>query len=378
MHFEFTEEQEDLRASVHAVLERECPMTLVREVVEKAMAGSPTDAPARLWDRMVELGWPALTIGEADGGLGLGFVELAVVLEELGRAVVPGPYLATVTQFAPAVREAGTDEQRRRFLGAVVEGGTGTLAVAEESGSWRPDAVATIARPDGDGWRLEGTKRHVVDGNVADQIVIAARVDGGDDIGLFVVPRDAVAVDPITALDASRPLATVVLADVHVPGDALLGDPANGRRALTRSLEEATVALALEMVGTCQSIFDVSLAYAKVREQFGVPIGSFQAMKHKFADMLVALEKARATAYFAALTIAEEDDRRALAVSMAKAAAGDCQRLLTQEGIQTLGGIGYTWEHDMHLYVKRAKSGEPLFGGTSDHRSRVADLIGLA
>ena len=149
------------------------------------------------------------------------------------------------------------------------------------------------------------------------------------------------------------------------------------RTRSARALEIATVALATEMVGTCQTIFDVSLAYAKEREQFGVPIGSFQAMKHKYADMLVALEKARVCAYYAALTIAEDDDRRSLAAAMAKAAAGDCQRLLTQEGIQTLGGIGYTWEHDMHLYVKRAKSGEALFGGTHHHRSRVATLIGL-
>jgi alkylation response protein AidB-like acyl-CoA dehydrogenase len=137
------------------------------------------------------------------------------------------------------------------------------------------------------------------------------------------------------------------------------------------------VAVALETVGTCQAIFDIALDYAKVRHQFGVPIGSFQAIKHKFADMLVALEKARATAYFAALTIAEDDDRRALAASMAKAAAGDCQRLVAQEGVQVLGGIGYTWEHDMHLYVKRAKTGDALLGTARQHRARVAQLIGL-
>ena len=165
-----------------------------------------------------------------------------------------------------------------------------------------------------------------------------------------------------------------------VDDDRALGVP--GRRRDTaspnaRRSRRPPSRSALETVGTCQSIFDLALDHAKTREQFGVPIGSFQAIKHKFADMLVALERARATCYFAALTIAEDDDRRALATSMAKAAAGDCQRLVAQEGIQILGGIGYTWEHDMHLYVKRAKAGDALLGTAGRHRLKVADLIGL-
>src|SRR5439155_2861907 len=159
---------------------------------------------------------------------------------------------------------------------------------------------------------------------------------------------------------------------VRVTPDRVLGEPGRAGAALSRAVEQATVALALDAVGACQSIFDIALDHAKQREQFGVPIGSFQAIKHKLADMLVALEKARATAYFAALTIAEDDDRRALAASMAKAAAGDCQRLIAEEGIQLLGGIGYTWEHDMHLYVKRAKTGDALFGTAHHHRAKVA------
>ena len=158
----------------------------------------------------------------------------------------------------------------------------------------------------------------------------------------------------------------------------MLGDPdASAAPALRRALEEATVALALEMVGTAQTIFDITLEYAKQREQFGVPIGSFQAIKHKFADMMIALERARSLGYFAALTIAEDDPRRTSATSVAKAAAGDCQRLLAKEGIQIHGGIGYTWEHDMHLYVRRIKSGEPLFGTSAWHRARIADLLGV-
>ncbi|MBV8304187.1 MAG: acyl-CoA/acyl-ACP dehydrogenase [Acidimicrobiia bacterium] len=380
MDLEFSEDQQELRSTVRSFLERECPMSLVRDVVEKGTVvekgavvdkgaivdkGSPADD---LWAQMVDLGWPALTVPEAHGGLGLGFVELAVVVEELGRAVAPGPFLATVTQFVPALRLAGSDDQQRRFLEPVAVGDlTGTLAVGRD----------VTAAPAADGWVLSGTVRHVVDGDRADELAVAARVDDG--WGLFVVRGEHVRATSEHTLDQSRRLATVDLDSTPVEGDRVLGAPdssASGA-ALDRSLEEATAALALEMVGTCQSIFDVALDYAKERHQFGVPIGSFQALKHKFADMLVALERARATAYFAAATIAEGDDRRTLAVDMAKAAAGDAQRLIAQEGISIMGGIGYTWEHDMHLYVKRAKAGDALLGTSSDHRARVAREIGL-
>ena len=360
MELEFTDEQDDVRASVRAVLERECPVALVREVVEK---GTRAD---RLWAQLVELGWPALTVPEAAGGLGLGFVELAVVLEELGRVVAPVPYLATVTQFAPLVREAGDPEQQARFLGPVATGAlTGALV-----------ATGVLARRDGGGWRLQGSAASVLDGTTADELAVVASIAEADGTGLFVVPARDVTATPIEALDASRPLATITV-DTAVQPDRVLGRPGAVDAARRRALEEATVAVAVETLGTCQAMFDIVLDYAKEREQFGVPIGSFQAIKHKLADMLVALEKARATAYFAAATIAEDDDRRTLAASMAKAAAGDCQRLVAQEGIQILGGIGYTWEHDMHVYVKRAKAGDALLGTARQHRHHVATLIGL-
>jgi alkylation response protein AidB-like acyl-CoA dehydrogenase len=357
VELEFSEDQQELRASVRAFLDRECPISVVRSVVEK---GTPADD---LWGQMVDLGWPALTVPESQGGLGLGFVELAVVAEELGRVMAPGPFLATVTQFVPAIRIAGTREQQRRFLEPVPSGDlTGTLAVGN-------DVVAT---PSGSGWSLSGTVRHVVDGDRADEIAIAARAD--DDLRLFVVSGTDAPATLEHTLDKSRPLATIAFENTPIEADRALGVSGD---AVDRILEEATAALALEMVGTCQSIFDVALEYAKERHQFGVPIGSFQAVKHKLADMFVALERARATAYFAAATIAEGDDRRPLAVAMAKAAAGDAQRLIAQEGIQLMGGIGYTWEHDMHLYVKRAKTGDALLGTSSDHRARVARIIGL-
>jgi alkylation response protein AidB-like acyl-CoA dehydrogenase len=190
----------------------------------------------------------------------------------------------------------------------------------------------------------------------------------------FVVPGAVVEAAPVESLDATRRISTLSFSGVDVSDDRRLS---GGSSAIAHALEEAVVALAAETVGACQSIFDVALEHAKTRVQFDVPIGAFQAVKHKFADMLIAVERARALTWFAALTIAEHDERRALAAAMAKAAAGDCQRLVVQEGIQTMGGIGYTWEHDMHLYVKRAKVGDLLLGTGARHRSEVATLLGL-
>ena len=376
MHLEFTAEQDELRDGVRTMLARECPIALVREVVEKG------SAPDTLWAQMVELGWPALTVPEYAGGLGMGTVELAVVVEELGRVLAPGPFLPTVTQFAPVVAEAGSTEQQERFLGGVATGEiTGTLALVEDDGSIDPGRNSSTASPDGDGFVLEGTKVTVLEATVVDEIAVVARqrrTDGSDGVGAFVVPRADVRVEPVEPLDASRPLARVALDGVRVGADRVLGEPGpTTAAAIARAVEVATTALAVETVGAAQAIFDITLAYAKQREQFGEPIGSFQAIKHKFADMLVALERARATSYFAALTIAEDDDRRSLAASIAKAAAGDCAALLAKEGIQIHGGIGYTWEHDMHLYVRRVKSNSLLFGSAAQHRARVADLIGL-
>jgi len=373
VELEFTTEQEDLRASVGAVLARECPIGLVREVVENGVE------PDGLWQQMAALYWPALTVPEADGGMGLGGVELTVLAEELGRVVAPGPLFATAALFVPALREAGSVEQRERFLGPVAAGSaTGTLALAEPGGSWDPADVSVTASRDGAGWVLSGVKRYVVDADRADEIVVVARTGGaGDGTGLFVVPASAVVAQPLSTLDRSRRLGSVVLDGVRVGADRALGEPGSSGPALRRALDESTVALSAEIVGTCSSVFEIALAYAKVREQFGVKIGSFQAMKHKLADMFVALEAARATVYFASAAIAEDDPRRSLAASMAKAMAGECERRVCQEGIQTLGGIGYTWEHDIHLYVKRAMSSATLLGTTGYHRNRVAALLGL-
>jgi alkylation response protein AidB-like acyl-CoA dehydrogenase len=375
MELEFTADQDELRDSIRAVLAKESPVALARRVVDDGVR------PDALWATLTSLGWPALTVSESDGGIGLGMIEAGILAEEIGRVIAPGPLLATVTQFVPVVREIGTAEQRTRFLGAVAAGNcSGSLAIAERNGSFDPAAVAATVVVDGAHAVLAGEKRFVVEGDAVDELVVVAREPGtaGDDgVYAVIVPVAAIRTRLAHTLDGSRRLVHVDLDGVRVDRDRLLGGGGSGATGLRRAIEEATVATALEIVGTAQTIFDVTLEYAKQREQFGVPIGSFQAIKHKFADMIVMLERARATGYFAALTIAEDDPRRTTATSVAKVAAGDCQRLLAKEGIQIHGGIGYTWEHDMHLYVKRAKSLEPQFGSSRTHRAHIADLLGV-
>jgi alkylation response protein AidB-like acyl-CoA dehydrogenase len=368
---ELSEEEAELRDNVRDVLTGICPPSVVRAVYEQK------GAPAAIWEHMVELYWPGLAIPEEHGGLGMGFVELAVVAEQLGRATVPSPFLATVTQFAPAVTELGDDRQRADLLGRVAAGQlTGTLAVAER-GRWSLDEVRATATATSDGWALAGTKEAVFDGATAEEVVVVARGDAG--LGAFVVARGAVEVRPRRVVDPTLPIADLVLDGVVVAADRVLAEPgaAGVEQALDRTLQAATVALAMATAGTCRAIFDATLEYTKVREQYGKPIGSFQALKHRLADMYLAVERASSLCWFAALTIDEEDPRRAEAAHLAKAAVGECQRLVVGEGLQLHGGIGFTWEHDLHFLLKRAKAGDAMFGGAVSHRAALATMLGL-
>ncbi len=381
MELDFDTEQEALRDSVHAFLAVECPIRTVREIVETRITGGEAD-PADLQAKMTALGWSAITVPAAAGGLGLGPIELALLAEELGRALVPGPLFATLTQFVPTVIELGSPEQIATLLGPVASGqSSGTLAIAEANGSTDPTATTTTAARGADGYVLRGTKHIVFEPEPSGSIIVIARVpdtEGENGIGAFVVPTALAHVDAVDAVDPSRRLATVTFADVAVTSAFTLGTPGSTTvAAVRRALESATVGVALDAVGAAQQLFDRTLDYVKAREQFGVPIGSFQAVKHKCADMLVLLERARALAYFAALTIAEDDDRRALATAMAKAGAGDAVARIAKEAIQLHGGIGYTWESDVHLYVRRIESDAVLFGSSRHHRQVVADLIGV-
>jgi alkylation response protein AidB-like acyl-CoA dehydrogenase len=337
MQLDFTPDQEELRDSVRAVLAKECPIALVRAHVDAAISGEPSDLSRDLWNTFVGLDWQALTIDEDHGGIGLGFPELVVVAEELGRVIAPGPLLANAAGFVPLLREA--------------DGG----------GPW----LEKVASGQISGTAVFDTGQVLCAGEVD---VIAAVVDDH----VVLVPAAEAKLRAIRALDATRTLASIDLSDTGTRERLPIS-----QQGVERARQEMTAAIAFELVGTCESIFDTNLEYAKERRQFGVPIGSFQAVKHKLANMFVAIERARGVCVFAAATIAEDDDRRSVAVAAAKAAAGDCERLVAADGIQLLGGIGYTWEHDQHLFVKRAKTSGALFGNAAWHRQRIADSLGI-
>jgi alkylation response protein AidB-like acyl-CoA dehydrogenase len=325
---------------------------------------------------MVELGWPALTIAEEHGGLGLGFVEQVLVAEELGRAVVPSPLLATATQFTPAIQALGGPASEATLAAVAAGELTGALALAED-GRWDPATVRASARREGDGWVLDGAKRAVLDGATADRIVVMAR--GADGLGAFVLERGAARAEARTVLDPTMPVADLHLEGVVVGPEGVLARPGEPdvERRLHRCVEQAVVAVAAMTVGACRRLYEETIEYAKTREQYDRPIGSFQALKHRMADMYLSVERATALVYFAALTIAEDAPERSLAAAAAKSAAGDCQQLVVQEGLQLHGGIGYTWEHDLHFLLKRAKAGDALFGNAVVHRAGLADLLGL-
>jgi alkylation response protein AidB-like acyl-CoA dehydrogenase len=381
---ELDADQLALAGTVRDVLAREWPAEAVRDLVENGVGGEA------LWDRVVDLDWPALSVPEGAGGMGYGAVEADLVHERCGAAVVPGPLFATTALFAPLVRELGSSQQRTALLGGVAVGRTtgtaalGALPTAGDDEDAVAGALTAMAVRHDDRWRLHGTLHTVIEGGHVDHIVVPAVIGSGGatgDVVAFVVDRAATGVvtEPIRAQDLTRRLATVHLDDVSLGAGDVLGSAGapDGAAAIRRAVDESVTAMAAELSGTCSTIFDITLHHAKTRHQFGVAIGSFQAIKHRLADAYLALEAARASVLVAGVAIAENDVRRTVAASAAKALAGDCAALLCAEGIQLLGGIGFTWEHDMHLYVKRALGSSALLGGAEAHRQRVATLIGL-
>jgi alkylation response protein AidB-like acyl-CoA dehydrogenase len=362
MYLEFNDEQLELRDSARAALARECPPLLVREVASGERSGDEL-VTALTW-----LGWPALTIDVDLGGLGRSFVELAMVLEELGRAAAPGAFLPTMTQFVPVVREVGTEAQAHRFLAGVASGDlTGTLAL-HEGGRWDPDAVMATAERDGDGWLLRGHKQHVLGAPDVDEVVVAARRESGS-LGLFVVPAAELTFKRTASLDPTRTLANVELNGIWVPQARVLGEPdADAGKPLARALGEATVGLALDALGACGALLDASLDVAR---QGGV---AGQATEHVLADMLVAIETARAAVYQATCAVAEQDATASHAASVAKAAIGGCQRLVTRHSLEICGAATAEGDgRDLRLWIGRAKADDLLCGSAIDHRRIVAD-----
>ncbi|HTZ36408.1 MAG TPA: acyl-CoA dehydrogenase family protein [Stellaceae bacterium] len=377
MDIGFSEEQEMLRDTARKFLDAACTTKFVRERMATAEAVTPA-----FWAQLAEQGWLGIDFAEEDGGAGLGLVDLVVLMEEMGRAVMPGPYLAAVLLGGAAIREAGSAAQRAEYLPAIAEGRLrATLAAVEAAPRWDAAGIAMAARPGGGGFVLAGSKLFVPDAHLADTVVAAARTRDGstmeDGVSLFLVPKDAagLTIDPMPSIDETRKLCALRFDNVAVPQSALLGELHRGWPALARVYDRAAVALSAEMCGGAQRVLEMTVEYAKLRETFGKPIGSYQGVKHKCADMLVEVENAKSLTYYAAWAIDEKEPDAAMAVSMAKAYASDASRKVSNAGIQLHGGIGMTWEHDLHLYMKRAKASEVAFGDATWHRERVASLL---
>jgi alkylation response protein AidB-like acyl-CoA dehydrogenase len=354
MSVELTDEQLELQRVAREVVEAQCPASLVRAVVE-----DDEDTTA-LWKGLVDLEWPGLALAVEDGGSGATAVELGLLVEQLGWAADPTPFLATTTQHLPLVREGQRGPARAERLAAVVAGSPGAAVL---------DPTCCTARRDGDAWRVRGSAAHVLDGDRAEALAIVATTDEG--LACLLIPTADAAVAREPSTDGSLHLATVRLDDVLVDAGRVTTGP-EVESALAAASAEALVGLSAAVVGASQRVFDLVLEHVRTRRQFGVPIGSFQAVKHMAVDVYLAIERARAVGQRAAQAVAEGSDGRSLLAAMAKAAAGDAQRLTVQHGIQLFGALGYTWENDLQLFLKRAKTLDVLLGTAREHRQVLA------
>jgi alkylation response protein AidB-like acyl-CoA dehydrogenase len=379
MDFGFSPEQEMLRATARKFLENECTSAFVRERMAE-----PAGVTDGFWTKLAEQGWLGLVYPEEYGGSGLGFVDLTVLMEEMGRVVMPGPFFSTVLLGGLAILEAGSATQKKEWLPKIAQGeAKAALAWTEPSARWDAAGVTTTARAAGQGFVLNGTKLFVLDAHLADVLVVVARTGESKNaeagVSLFLVPKSAPGLDVtlLPTMDQTRKLCEVTLGDVSLPAEGLLGARDGGWAPLARVVERAIVALCAEMCGGAQRVLDMTTEYAKIRVAFGKPIGTYQGVKHRAADMLVDVENGKSLTYYAAWAVDERAPEAPLAASMAKAYVSDAYRKVSGAGIQLHGGIGFTWEHDLHLYFKRAKSSEFTFGDATYHREKVAQLINL-
>jgi alkylation response protein AidB-like acyl-CoA dehydrogenase len=370
--FAFTEEQDALRATVRRFCDERSPSTEVRRLMDTT-EGFDSD----VWKQLAnELGVTGIHIPEEEGGQGFGFAELTVVLEEMGRSLLCAPFFSSICLAANAIRNAGTADERKSLLPPIAAGDLrAALALTEPNGQWDADGVELEA----DGLMLSGTKTYVIDGHTADLIVVVARqagTKGTEGLSFFTVPADAVGLTrtPLDTLDMTRKQAELVFDRVTATP---LGQPGSGWPALRKTLEQAAVCLAAECVGGSEKTMDMAVQYAKDRYQFGRPIGSFQSIKHKCADMLLRLESAKSAAYYAAWAAADDNEELTVASSLAKAYCTEAYFANSRENIQIHGGIGFTYEHDCHLYYRRAKTSELLLGDPTYHRELIATKLGI-
>jgi alkylation response protein AidB-like acyl-CoA dehydrogenase len=370
MKFSFTDEQQEFRSVLRRFLEDKSPTTEVRRLMETDEGCDP-----EVWRQLCqELGLTAIHIPESYGGQGFGVGELAIAVEEMGRALLCAPYFASTVMAATAILKAGNEDQKRLMLPDIASGETvATLALAEKSGAWDTSGVAMTATASGDKYTLEGTKSFVLDGCTAGVIVVVARKAGssGDDgVSFFTVAGDAANLKRVqlNSMDPTRKLARLTFSGVDAE---LLGEEGAAAGPLAETLDVAAICLANEMVGGAERLRESAVEYANMRVQFGRAIGSFQTLKHKAADMLLEVELAKSAAYYAAAAADEDDEEVSALASLAKAAAADVYMQTAVHTVQIHGGIGFTWDNDTHLWFKRAKSSEVFLGGSAYHRERM-------
>jgi alkylation response protein AidB-like acyl-CoA dehydrogenase len=370
--FAFSAEQQEFRGMVRRFVDAHSSEAAVRELLETARGFDPA-----VWSAMSDqLGLQGLIVPEALGGQGFGPVELGIVLEEMGRSLVCAPYFSTVVLAVNTLLVADDEDARRALLPRIASGETiATLAFAEPSGRWDESGIEARARRDGAGWKIHGTKLYVLDGHTADVVLVAARTGAG--VSLFSVAGDAPGLTrtPLATLDPTRKQARL---DFDGVAATPVGTDGAGWRVLSTVLDLAAVALAAEQVGGAQRCLDMSVAYAKERVQFGRPIGSFQAIKHKCADVLLEVESARSAAYYAGWCASERSDELPAVAALAKAYCSDAYLHAASENIQIHGGIGFTWDHPAHLYYRRAKSSDLLFGDATYHRELLARRLEIS
>ena len=356
MQFGLSESQQMLKDNARKFFAGECPMEEVRKLMETETAFDKS-----LWAKMAEQGYTGIIFPEEFGGVGLGKVELALLMEEAGRALLPGPFFSTVALAGAVIDAVASSEQKKKYLTPICEGNArSTVAFLEKNASWNPGDIQITAA----NGKLTGEKLFVPDAAVADFIVVVAQN------GIFVVESKAagVRITPMAGMDLTRKLYQVEFQ--NTPAEKI-GDT----NALARALDVATVALVCELVGGMQRVLDVTVEYAKMRKQFGKPIGMFQAVQHQCADMYLETESSRSAAYYAAWALEENAPDASVSVSIAKMYASDAARNVGNHGIQVHGGMGFTWENDVHLYYRRAKSSETAFGDSTFHRERIARLV---
>ena len=374
MNLGVSAEQRELRESVRRFLTERAPLTKVRELMETADGTDPD-----VWRQAsAQLGLPGIAVPEEYGGAGFSFAEQAIVLEELGAALFTGPYLASAVLAATTLLASDDEEAKKDLLPGIAAGETvATLAFTEDGGSWDPASIRLAAtKTTKNGWRLDGHKSFVLDGHAADLILVVAATETDGQLSLFAITgtADGLTRRALPTLDQTRKLAR--LAFNHTPA-RLVGEPGAARAVLDHTLDVAALALAAEQLGGAQRALDMAVAYAKVRQQFGRPIGSFQAIKHRCADLLLEVESLRSAVGYAAAAVAASSAELPVLAPLLKAYASEVYSHVAGENIQIHGGIGFTWEHDAHLYLKRAKASELFLGDASYHRERLATRIGL-